>query len=102
MESNSSSLMGSASAVGENPVNRAAQGAHVMVDRVAEKAGPAVDRLRSGISDAAESLKASVENLGEIEKRWVDDGRGYVREHPLTSIGLAVAAGVVLGRFIIR
>lgn len=102
MASNPMSIMGSESAAADNPVNRAAQSAHVIVDRVAEKAAPAVERWQSNLSEAADSLKSSVENLGEIEKRWAEDGRGYIREHPLTSVGLAVAAGLLLGRYIVR
>jgi ElaB/YqjD/DUF883 family membrane-anchored ribosome-binding protein len=89
-------------AAAENAVNRAAQSAHAMVDRVAEKAQPAVERVRSGISSASETLETGVEHLGEMQDRWLEDCRGCVRDHPLASVGLAVAAGVLLSRLMAR
>lgn len=89
-------------ATAENAVNRAAQGAHAMVDRVAEKAGPAIERVREGVNNASESVGRGVEQFGEMRERWLEDCRGCVRDHPLVSIGLAVAAGALLSRLTAR
>jgi ElaB/YqjD/DUF883 family membrane-anchored ribosome-binding protein len=89
-------------AAAENAVNRAAQSAHAMVDRVAEKAGPTVERVRSGINSASETLETGVEHFGEMQDRWLEDCRGCVRDHPLASVGLAVAVGVLLSRLMGR
>ncbi len=91
-----------AAAAAEDAVNRVAQGAHAMVDRVAEKAGPAVERLRSGVSTAAESLQSGAQDLSEIQDRWVASCRECVREHPLVSIGVAIAAGMIVSRLMER
>lgn len=77
-------------------VDRAAESAHAMVDRVAETAGPAVARVRGSIENATERLQSGVEHIGEVQSRWVENCRCSVRDHPLASIGLAVAAGVLL------
>jgi len=82
-------------AAAENAVDRATQGAHDMVDRVAEKAGPAVDR-------ASEALQSGVDDLNEMQERWMEASRACVRDHPLVSVGVAVAAGMLLSRLMAR
>jgi len=79
-------------------VDRAAQSAHEAIDRLAAKAGPAIDRLRSSTSAAGATLKSRASDLSELEEQWLERTRDYVRENPLTSLGIAVLAGVVLSR----
>ncbi len=67
---------------------------------VAEKAVPAVERLRSGVSEASERLQARADQLGQLQERWVEDSRNYVREHPFTSVAAALAAGMLLARLL--
>lgn len=90
------------SAAAEDAVNRATQSAHEIVDRVAEKAGPAVDRLRTSVDSASEAVHSGVEDLTEMQERWVEASRACVRDHPLVSIGVAVAAGMLLSRLMAR
>ena len=68
-------------------IDRAAQAAHQTVDRVAQAAAPAAD----WISQNAEQLKQQQEML-------VDSCRSYVRERPLAALGVALAAGYLIGR----
>jgi ElaB/YqjD/DUF883 family membrane-anchored ribosome-binding protein len=91
-----------AATAADDAVNRAAQGAHAIVDRVAEKAGPAVERLRSGVNNAAESLQSGTQQLTDLQERWLEDCRSCVRDYPLLSIGVAVAAGMIVSRLIER
>jgi ElaB/YqjD/DUF883 family membrane-anchored ribosome-binding protein len=81
-------------------VNRAAETAHRAVDRVAEKAMPAVERVRSGVSEAATVLQARADQFGQLQERWVEESRSYVREHPFTSVAAALAAGMLLARLL--
>lgn len=81
-------------------MDRAVQGAHSMVDRVAEKAGPAVDRIRSGVDTASAALESGMDTLSQTQERWVENCRVCVRDHPLASVGVAVAAGILLSRLI--
>lgn len=97
-----SSTAANAAAAADNTLDRAVQGAHSMVDRVADKAGPAVDRMRDGLTSAGAALQNGVEELTEMQKRWVESSRSCVREHPLTSVGIAIAAGLVLSRLLRR
>ncbi len=86
----------------EDRVNRLAQGAHAAVDRIAEKAVPAVQRLRGGVNSAAATLRTRADDLDGMQRRWVESSRGCVRNHPLVSVGAAVAAGMVLSRLMGR
>jgi ElaB/YqjD/DUF883 family membrane-anchored ribosome-binding protein len=86
------------SGTSDDVMNRVVQGAHEAVDRVAEKAGPAVERIRSGVSGAAESLHTHAEEFGALQEQWMQSARSCVREHPLATVAVAVAVGVLLSR----
>ena len=81
-----------------NTVDRAAQTAHEAIDRLANKAGPAIEKLRASTSTAGEKLRSKADELGELEEQWLARTGDYVRENPLTSLGIAVLAGVLLGK----
>jgi ElaB/YqjD/DUF883 family membrane-anchored ribosome-binding protein len=74
------------------------QGAHETIDRLAEKAAPAVERLRSGMSGATEKARGGADQLTQMQEEWIATARTCVRDHPLASIGIAVAAGMVLSK----
>jgi len=68
-------------------IDRVARAAHDTVDKVAQAAGPAADWL----NQSAEQLRRQQEQL-------VDGSRSYIRERPLVAIGVALAAGYLVGR----
>lgn len=68
-------------------IDRVAKGAHEAVDKAARVAVPTVQWL----SDRSDSLKAS-------QQQFVADTRRQVAANPLTSVGIALAAGLVIGR----
>ncbi len=70
-------------------IDRIAGAAHQTVDRVAQRAGSALQSLR-GSSEAWKGTgDQSLERVQE-----------YVRERPLTALGIAMAAGFLLSRLI--
>ena len=90
-------------------VDPAGTGVHHVIDKVADAAHPAVDRIASGahraadkIADAAgqaaETLGVKGEKLKNAQMRALEQCRGYVRDSPVTSLGVAIAAGFVLSR----
>src|SRR5262245_17957603 len=81
-------------------VERAANSAHDAVDRVAASVNPAVERARSVAQDSADSLQAKIDDLGAMREEWTESCRSYVRERPLTALGVAVLAGFLLSRWI--
>jgi ElaB/YqjD/DUF883 family membrane-anchored ribosome-binding protein len=93
----------------ERGVDHAAEGAHQKidsmrdtgkpaVDRMAASAHGAVDKVSSVASHAIESLGMKGEQLNVAEKRLVAGTRHYVQEHPVASLGIAVATGYFLSR----
>ena len=101
MESTGSSTSSSMSNTPERAhgaVDRIAQAAHEAVDRVASKAGPAVERMRSSATTATDSMQTRMEDLAVMQEQWTESMRDQVRAHPLAVVGLAVLAGMLLGR----
>ena len=68
-------------------IDRAAQAAHQTIDKVAQAAAPAAD----WVNQNAEQLKQQQEAL-------LEGCRSYVRDRPLVAVGVAVAAGYLIGR----
>ena len=81
-------------------VERAATSAHQAVDRVAAKVGPTVERVRAAAQDSADTLHAKLDDLGAMRHEWTESCRSYVRERPMTALGVAVLAGFLLSRWI--
>jgi ElaB/YqjD/DUF883 family membrane-anchored ribosome-binding protein len=79
-------------------LERVVEGAHKMVDRVAERAAPAVERLKHTVDGAAETVHSQTDRIHAAQEEWIDATRACVRNHPLTSIGVAVLAGMVLSK----
>ena len=71
------------------------------VSRAASRAHQLVDRLGGTTSRVAQRLEKTACRLKDAEQRLVGVSSNYVREHPLTSAGIALAAGfsAVVGIF---
>lgn len=93
----------------QDAAERASAAAHSTVDQVADAARPAVDRLAAGahqtVDKLADAAGAAAQIVGEksgqmklAQERLLEDCRGYVRENPIASIGIALAAGYLLSR----
>jgi ElaB/YqjD/DUF883 family membrane-anchored ribosome-binding protein len=70
-------------------IDRAARAAHETVDKVAQAAGPAADWF----NESAEQFK-------QQQAQLMESCRGYVRERPLVTVGVALAAGYLIGRLL--
>lgn len=90
----------------------AASGVHHAIDQLSEAAGPTVSRAASGAhrlvdrlagtgNRVTQQLQATGTRLKDAEQRLVGASSGYVREHPLKSVGIALAAGLLVSRLII-
>ena len=85
---------------GDRMVDKLARSAHQAVDRVADTAGPAIDRLRSQGQHLQGNVSAKVDELSELQEEWTASMRDYVRERPLTTIAIALVAGMALSRWL--
>jgi ElaB/YqjD/DUF883 family membrane-anchored ribosome-binding protein len=63
------------------------------VDRWSGAAQDTVDRLSDGASEYAS-------RLGQRSERLLGDTRDYVVAHPLRTLGIAAAAGFLIGRML--
>jgi ElaB/YqjD/DUF883 family membrane-anchored ribosome-binding protein len=70
------------------------------LDKALNSAHEAVDKISVATSQAAEALGEKGQQLKNSEKQLVEDCRGYVRDNPLSSLGIAVAAGFLLSRLL--
>lgn len=114
METNTTNQTENSGAMGKNVagnIDHAIAGAHQTIDRATEAARPAMDRVATGAhqvvdklagvaASAADTLGTKGEQLKQAQSRLTEASRDYVRENPLTSIGIAVAAGILLSRLI--
>ena len=103
---------------GDGALNKAATGAHYVVERVAgaaddaaRRAIPAIDRAAeyahrtvdktvTGVKPAAEWLEEQAKALNATQKKLVSSTRDYVAANPLVSLGMAIAAGFLISRIV--
>ena len=96
-----------------NSIERTASQAHQTVDDIArkatDKAGPAIDRVAraahqtvdkvaQAAQPAAEWLGDSAERVMQTQDQMLANCRDYIRERPLVTLGVALAAGYLIGR----
>jgi len=82
----------------QGTVDRMSRGAHQAVDRLAERAGPAVDQMRNAAERATEVVGSKIDEFSTMQDEWMDSMREKVRSRPLAVVGIAVLAGLLLGR----
>jgi ElaB/YqjD/DUF883 family membrane-anchored ribosome-binding protein len=69
-----------------------------IIDKAANSANEAVDKAASATNQATEALGKKGEQLKNAEQQLMEDCRVYVRDNPITSVGIAGAAGFLLSR----
>lgn len=70
---------------------RAAQAAHEAIDQISARSGEAEERLREAGQRAAERTQEIANDVSE-----------YVTKNPLAAVGIAAAAGFLLGSLLRR
>lgn len=81
-------------------IDRATDAARPTVDKVAAGAHNLVDKLAGAASKTADTLDVKTGQLKDAQARLAENCRDYVRENPLASLGIAVAAGFLLSRLL--
>jgi len=87
-----------ASAGAHDAIDRVSSATRPVVDRIASGAHQAVDKIAGAAGQAAETIGVKGDQLKHAQVRAMEQCRGYVRDHPVTSLGIAIAAGFVLSR----
>jgi len=70
------------------------------IDNVSHSAHETVDKIANASNQAAEAIGEKRAQLKNAEQQLVENCRGYVRDNPVTSLGIAVAAGFLLSRLL--
>lgn len=70
------------------------------IEKASKSAHEAVDKIASATNQAAEALGEKGNQLKNAEQQLIENCRGYVRDNPITSLGLAAAAGFLLSRLL--
>ena len=78
-------------------VDQTAQAAHSAVDKLAAKAEPALNRVRSAASDVATTAYTKYDDFVNSDD-WAESARTEIRAHPLAVVGIALLAGLLIGR----
>jgi len=81
-----------------NAADEAARKAKPAIDKVASMAHQAVDKAVGAAEPTAEWLAEQGDSLKAAQKKLVADTCSYVSAHPLQSLGIAIAAGFLIGR----
>ena len=87
-----------ASSSAHEVIDRVSAAARPAVDRAASTAHRAVDRMAGMANQAADTLSTQGEKLKDVQAKALANSRTYVRDHPIASLGMAVAAGYLISR----
>ena len=83
---------------GENVAEKARES----YSRLSDSAHQTLDRVSDAATQAASKLSARGHELWDHRGEAVETARSYVREHPLATIGIAVAIGLIISRLTSR
>ena len=72
--------------------------AHQGIDKLTQSAHHTVDRVVSAASSAADRLHVGDSKFAHAAQEWKEQTCTYVKAHPMTAVGIAVAAGYLLSR----
>jgi len=70
------------------------------LDKASDYAREAAGNIDTAAAQAAKALGEKGEQLRHAEQKFMKEYCGYVGKHPMTSVGIAVAAGFVLSRLL--
>ena len=89
-----------ATAGAHDKINSVSDAARPAVERMATSAHEAVDKVAGVATQAAETLGVKGEQIKTAQDKLIESAREYMREHPVATLGVAVAAGFVLSRLL--
>jgi ElaB/YqjD/DUF883 family membrane-anchored ribosome-binding protein len=68
------------------------------IHKASNYAHEAVDKVASAATHATEAFGQKSESVKKAEKRLLKDYTNYTRDNPITSLGIALAAGFLISR----
>lgn len=73
----------------ERAVSGAQEGAHETVDKIAD-----------ATHQAADAISEKGAQLQDLQEEWLKNARVYINDHPVQSVGIALAGGFLLSRLL--
>jgi ElaB/YqjD/DUF883 family membrane-anchored ribosome-binding protein len=84
-----------------------------MIMKTTDTTNETVERLKAGVNEtvekvaeasnkAVDTINQKTEQMKDAEERLMEHARMYVRDNPVTSLGIAVASGFILSRLLGR
>jgi ElaB/YqjD/DUF883 family membrane-anchored ribosome-binding protein len=70
------------------------------IDKASDSVHDVVDKVTDVSNQAADALSEKAKQLKNAEQRLMKDCCSYVKENPVTSLGIAVASGFLLSRIL--
>ena len=92
-------------------VDHAASNAHKAIDKASDAARPVVEHMAAGAHQTVDKLADTATHvaetrdvksgqLREAQTRFSESCRTHVRDNPMTALGIAVVAGLILSRLL--
>ena len=72
------------------------------LSRLSDSAHQTLERVSGAASHAASRLSERGHELWEMRGEALDTARSYVRQHPVATIGIAIAVGLLISRLTSR
>ena len=92
--------------IGHNPTtdttDRLAGAAHAAIDKAADSVKGAEKRAREVASDASDRLHETADRARTEGEKLAKSLKDYTGKHPVASLGIAFAAGVVIASLLRR
>lgn len=76
--------------------------ASAKLSQLSDTAQQTVERFTHAATDVASRLGEKTHELWDAQGPAIEKARTYMREHPVATIGIAVAVGLVLSRLLTR
>jgi ElaB/YqjD/DUF883 family membrane-anchored ribosome-binding protein len=90
----------SSSAGAADTAHKVVDAASSTMDRMASGAHAAVDKTADMAARAAETLDVKGEQLKDLQARWLENSRAYIRDNPVKAVGIAIVGGFLLSRLL--
>ncbi|TVP59244.1 MAG: hypothetical protein EA349_03425 [Halomonadaceae bacterium] len=81
-------------------IDRMAAGAHEKMDRIAESAKGTAEQLHNRTQEMKHRGQEMGEEAKQLQDQWMRTVTGYVQEHPVASLGIALASGYLVSRIL--
>jgi ElaB/YqjD/DUF883 family membrane-anchored ribosome-binding protein len=92
--------MGRFAARAHSGIHATADAVHPAIDRIASSAHRAVNSADKAANQATDAMARAGNQAGIKGEEIYAAGAGYMRDHPVFTIGVAVAAGYLLSRLL--